>query len=119
MTETSVSTRDETGELAAPAASGRAVVRYNPDAPSEAWGWHGSWREFAPRGSRILLWAGVALVALSILSVHESRVEDYWVGAISLLGAAWLISREVSGRRLRRRRATEISATSATSAKDL
>ena len=27
-----------------------AVVSYNPDAPSEEWGWHGHWGEFAPRG---------------------------------------------------------------------
>ena len=23
-----------------------AVVSYNPDAPSEEWGWHGSWQEW-------------------------------------------------------------------------
>lgn len=107
MTETSVSTRDEAHGALAPAERGHAVVRYNPDAPSEEWGWHGSWREFAPRGSRVLLWAGVALMVLSIFSVHESRVEDYWVGSISFLMAVWLIAREVSGRRLRRRQAAE------------
>jgi uncharacterized membrane protein SirB2 len=79
------------------------VVRYNPDAPSEEWGWHGSWRVFAPVGSRILLWAGVALIAVSIFSVHVSHVEDYWIEGIAFFGAIWLVHREVSGRKLRRR----------------
>lgn len=99
---------DKTLEQTAPAdlattSAAPPAPRYNPDAPSEEWGWHGSWRSFAPRGSRILLWAGLLLIILSIFSVHVSRVEDYWVGTIAFFGLLWLISREVSGRRMRRR----------------
>ncbi len=53
-----------------------AVVSYNPDAPSEEWGWHGSWQDMAPRGSAFLLWLGVAGLVLLIFGNQESKVED-------------------------------------------
>ncbi len=80
------------------------VVSYNPDAPSEAWGWHGSWREFAPRGSRFLLWLGVVGILLFLFGNHISHVEDWWLVAIAALYAGWLIRGEVKIRRDRRRR---------------
>ncbi len=83
-----------------------AVVSYNPDAPSEEWGWHGSWREkIAPRGSRVLLWLGVVgLVLLAFFGNHESRVEVYWLVAIAGLMAIWIVAGEISIKRERRRR---------------
>ena len=81
-----------------------AVVSYNPDAPSEEWGWHGSWREFAPRGSRILLWLGVVGLLLLTQGNQESKVEDWWLVVIAALMAIWLIAGEVKIRRDRARR---------------
>ena len=80
------------------------VVRYNPDAPSEEWGWHGQWRDFAPR-SEILLWIGVAgLIMLAVFGNQVSHVEDYWLISIAVLMAAWIIWRRVAFKRERRRR---------------
>ncbi len=83
-----------------------AVVAYNPDAPSEEWGWHGSWREsIAPRGSRALLWLGVVgLLLLAFFGNHESNVEEYWLCAIAALMAVWIVAGEISIKRERRRR---------------
>ena len=81
-----------------------AVVSYNPDAPSEEWGWHGSWREFAPRGSRFLLWLGVVGLVLLIFGNQESHVEDWWLLAIAGLMALWLIAGEIKIRKDRARR---------------
>jgi hypothetical protein len=81
-----------------------AVVSYNPDAPSEEWGWHGSWREFAPRGSRFLLWLGVAGLLLLIFGNQQSHVEDYWLVAIAGLMALWLIMGEIKIKKDRARR---------------
>jgi hypothetical protein len=81
-----------------------AVVSYNPDAPSEEWGWHGSWREFAPHGSRILLWLGVVGLLLLTQGNQESKVEDWWLVVIAALMAIWLIAGEVKIRRDRARR---------------
>jgi Protein of unknown function (DUF2631) len=80
------------------------VVSYNPDAPSEEWGWHGSWREFAPRGSRFLLWLGVVGLVLLIFGNQESHVEDWWLLAIAGLMAIWLIAGEIKIRKDRARR---------------
>jgi Protein of unknown function (DUF2631) len=81
------------------------MVPYNRDAPSEEWGWHGTWREFAPRGSRFLLWLGVVgLVLLALFGNHESRVEDYWVLSIAALMAIWLVAGEIQLRKERARR---------------
>lgn len=80
------------------------VVSYNPDAPSEEWGWHGSWRQFAPRGSRILLWLGVVGLLLMNYSTHVSHVEDYYLVGTAALMAIWLVAREVSARKERLRR---------------
>ena len=80
------------------------VVRYNPDAPSEEWGWHGEWRDFAPR-SEILLWIGVlGLIMLAVFGNQVSHVEDYWLISIAVLMAAWIIWRRVAFKRERRRR---------------
>lgn len=83
-----------------------AGVAYNPDAPSEEWGWHGSWRErIAPRGSRALLWLGVlGLLLLAFFGNHESNVEVYWLVAIAALMAVWIVADEISIKRERRRR---------------
>ncbi len=80
------------------------VVRYNPDAPSEEWGWHGSFREFAPRGSRLLLWIGVAMMFVMLIGNHQSHVEDYWLIATGLMLALYLLRTEVRLRKERRRR---------------
>jgi general stress protein CsbA len=81
------------------------VVRYNPDAPSEEWGWHGSFREFAPIGSRILLWVAVVVMFIMIFAGNqESNVENYWLAAIGILMAVWLLRTDARIRRERRRR---------------
>lgn len=81
------------------------VVRYNPDAPSEEWGWHGSFREFAPIGSRVMLWTAVAVLFIMIFAGnHVSHVEDYWLGAIGILMAVWLLRTDAKIRKERRRR---------------
>lgn len=80
------------------------MVTYNPDAPSEEWGWHGSWREFAPRGSRILLWLGVVGLLLLMFGNHESLVEDWWLVSIAGLMAIWLVAGEIKIRKDRARR---------------
>jgi hypothetical protein len=83
--------------------SSHAVVSYNPDAPSEDWGWHGHWRAFAPKSSRFLLWLGVALLLCLNLTTHQSHVESWYYNGIAILMAAWLVAREASFRRARRR----------------
>lgn len=83
----------------------RTLVRYNPDAPSEEWGWHGSWRVFAPRGSNILLGLGIVLLFLQNFTIHESHVESFYYNGIALIGALYLVHRIRSGRKLRRRAA--------------
>lgn len=80
------------------------LMHYNPDAPSEQWGWHGSWHQFAPRGSRILLWLLTLSVFTLLFGNHISNVEDYWLVAFGLGMAAWLVWTEVKLRRNRRRR---------------
>lgn len=90
-------------QSATPTTAAHPVPRYNPDAPSEEWGWHGSWREFAPRGSSILLWAGVILLLLQNFTTHESNVEAYYYNGLAALGVIWLVQRHRSSRRLRRR----------------
>ena len=80
------------------------LVHYNPDAPSAEWGWHGSWREFAPKGSRVLLWIGVLVMFAMLIGNHVSHVENYYLIVVGLLMAFWLLRTEVSIRRERRRR---------------
>lgn len=92
----------ESADLAVPEDRQHAVVRYNPDAPSEEWGWHGSWRVFAPRGSTILLSLGVVLLFLQNFTEHESHVENYYFNGLALIGALWIVHRVRSGRKLRR-----------------
>jgi hypothetical protein len=80
-----------------------ALVSYNPDAPSEEWGWHGHWGEFAPRGKAMLLWLGVfGLVCLALFGNQVSHVEDYWVIVIAMVMAAWIIRGNIAVRRKRR-----------------
>ena len=80
------------------------VVSYNPDAPSEEWGWHGSWSQMAPRGSRILLWIGCLGLFLMLFGNQQSNVENWWLVALGLLMAGWLVWREVNLRKERARR---------------
>jgi hypothetical protein len=94
---------DSHGAEVAPVQHG-AVVSYNPDAPSEEWGWHGSWQDIAPRGSAALLWLGVAGLLLLIFGNQESKVEDYWLVVIAALMAIWLVMRSRKHKRDRARR---------------
>lgn len=80
-----------------------AVVSYNPDAPSEEWGWHGHWSEFAPRGRRALLGLGVVgLLLMGIFGNHVSHVEDYFLVVIAVLMALWMLRTELANKRKRR-----------------
>lgn len=91
----------------APAGS-HAVVAYNPDAPSEAWGWHGHWREMAPKTSGFLLWLGVFLLFCLNFTTHKSNVEGWYYNGIAILMTIWLVWRQVSWRRARRRAAPPV-----------
>jgi hypothetical protein len=87
------------------ATGSHAVVAYDPDAPSEAWGWHGHWRAMAPRTSSFLLWLGVFLLLCLNLTTHVSNVEGWYYNGIAILMAVWLVRRQVSWRRAQRRAA--------------
>jgi hypothetical protein len=91
--------------------SSHPVVRYNPDAPSEEWGWHGSWRVFAPKGSALMLWIGVFTLVMFNFTEHQSHVENYYFNGIALIGAIWLIARSRQSRKMRRRQAERHDAT--------
>lgn len=78
------------------------LVSYNPDAPSEEWGWHGHWSEFAPRGRFLLLGLGVVGLLLMLLGNHQSHVEDYFLVIIALAMAGWMARTYLAGRRERR-----------------
>lgn len=80
------------------------ALRYNPDAPSEEWGWHGEWRLFASRGSRALLALFTAVIFLMLFGNQVSHVEDWWLVAIGSLMVIWLVAREAGARRERNRR---------------
>ena len=81
---------------------GAEVVSYNPDAPSEEWGWHGHWIDFAPRGRRMFLWFGVfGLLALT-WGNHVSHVEDYFLVITALIMATWIVMSERANKRKRR-----------------
>lgn len=102
MSQTSLQKQSAGTDLSAPGAGRHAVVRYNPDAPSEEWGWHGSWRVFAPRGSNILLSLGVILLFLQNFTIHQSHVESFYYNGLALIGALWIVHRVRSGRKMRR-----------------
>lgn len=102
MADTSLLKHTSAGEVEHAAA--HPAVSYNPDAPSEEWGWHGSWREFAPRGSTIILSLGVILLLLQNFTVHQSRVEAFYYNGFALAGAIWIALRVRSSRRMRRDR---------------
>lgn len=78
------------------------VALYNPDAPSEEWGWHGHWSDFAPRGRRILLWLGVFGLLLLTWGNQVSHVEDYFLVLIAIVMASWIIMTERANKRKRR-----------------
>lgn len=81
------------------------AVRYNPDAPSEEWGWHGSWRVFAARGSTFLLGLGVFMLFMLNFTEHQSHVENYYFNGLALIGLIWIVMRVRSGRKMRQRKA--------------
>ncbi|WP_343074506.1 DUF2631 domain-containing protein [Nakamurella aerolata] len=96
---------DDAAHLPAEAEHGSGhVLRYNPDAPSEAWGWHGEWKLFASKGSRLLLLVFTAVIFLMLFGNHVSRVEDWWLAVIGVGMLIWIASREVAARKERRRR---------------
>ena len=78
------------------------VVSYNPDAPSEEWGWHGHWIDFAPRGRRMFLWTGVFGLLLLTWGNHVSHVEDYFLVIAAIIMASWIIVSERANKRKRR-----------------
>ena len=78
------------------------IVSYNPDAPSEEWGWHGHWSDFAPRGRFLLLGLGVVGLLLMLLGNHQSHVEDYFLIITALLMAGWMARTYVQRKRERR-----------------
>jgi hypothetical protein len=84
------------------------VISYNPDAPSEAWGWHGHWREFAPKSSGFLLWLGVALLLCLNFTTHVSHIESWYYNGTAIIMAIWLVWRNVTFRRAKRRRQSPI-----------
>jgi hypothetical protein len=98
-------------EHAVTPAGSHPVVRYNPDAPSEEWGWHGSWRVFAPKGSALMMWIGVFTLVMFNFTEHQSHVENYYFNGIALIGAIWLIARSRQSRKMRRRQAERHDAT--------
>ncbi len=66
-----------------------AMVSYNPDAPSEEWGWHGHFSDFAPRGRFLLLSLGI--VGLLLMTIgNVSHVEDYYLVGTAVIMAAWM-----------------------------
>lgn len=81
---------------------GGELVSYNPDAPSEEWGWHGHWSDFAPRGRRAFLWVGVFGLLLLTWGNQVSHVEDYFLVIIALIMASWIILTERANKRKRR-----------------
>lgn len=81
---------------------GAELVSYNPDAPSEEWGWHGHWSDFAPRGRRAFLWFGVFGLLLLTWGNHVSHVEDYFLVFSALIMAGWIIMGERAHKRKRR-----------------
>jgi hypothetical protein len=81
-----------------------AVLRYNPDAPSEDWGWHGQWKLFASRGSKVLLTIFTAVMFLMLFGNHVSHVEDWYLVTTGVTLIIWLGAREAAARTERRRR---------------
>lgn len=79
-------------------------LTYNPDAPSEEWGWHGQWKLFASRGSRLLLGLFAVVMLLMLFSNHVSNVENWYLIATAAVLFIWIGSREASARKARRLR---------------
>ena len=79
------------------------VVSYNPDAPSEEWGWHGHWIDFAPaRPADVPAGPGVFGLLLLTWGNHVSHVEDYFLVIIAIIMASWIILSERANKRKRR-----------------
>ena len=76
-------------------------ISYNPDAPSEAWGWHGQWSLFANKGSKVLLGIFTAVMFLMLFGNHVSNVENYWLIVIGIGMVVWIVVRERAARRTR------------------
>lgn len=93
--------KHESGEVAAHDAGHHPVPSYNPDAPSEEWGWHGQWSLFANRGSKILLGIFTLVMFAMLIGNHVSKVENYWLIGIGLLMVVWWVARERNARRVR------------------
>jgi len=77
---------------------------YNPDAPSEQWGWHGEWREFAPRGRTILLSIAALAMFAMLIGNHSSHVEDWWLGVTGVSIVVYIVVSQRAANRARRRR---------------
>jgi hypothetical protein len=79
------------------------IVSYNPDAPSEEWGWHGHFSDFAPRGRFALL--GLGIVALLLMTIgNTGHVEDFYLVGIAVVMAAWMFRTYRARKRERRLR---------------
>ncbi len=78
------------------------LVAYNPDAPSEEWGWHGHWGDFAKTGKRALIGLGIAGLLLMLLGNHVSHVEDYFLVLTALILGFWLLRSEAARKRRER-----------------
>lgn len=101
MTGTSLD-KHETGHDVATTEHGGAVVSYNPDAPSEEWGWHGHWSDFAPRGRFLMLMLGVAGLLLMQIGNHEGNTENIFLVATAAVIVFWMVRTQVARRRRKR-----------------
>ena len=102
MASTSLEKHDSPGAIH-PAGAGHAeVVTYNPDAPSEEWGWHGHWSDFAPRGRFLLLGLGVFGILVMLIGNHQSNVENWFLIIIGALMIAWMVRSETHRRKAKR-----------------
>lgn len=75
---------------------------YDPQAPSAAFGWHGHFSDFAPKGSRILFILFALTMFAMLIGNHVSRVENYYLIGTGLLVLCWLAVRTSASRRRRR-----------------
>lgn len=75
---------------------------YNPDAPSEQWGWHREWKQ--GRGSTILLALFAVVILLMLFGNHVSNVENWYLIITAVIMFVWLGFRQSAARKARRRR---------------
>lgn len=83
-------------------AGGHELIPYNPDAPSENWGWHGHWSDFAPMGRSIMLGVGIVGLLLMIFGNHVSHVEDWWLAALAIILLVWTVRSQRARSKARR-----------------